>query len=1652
MAGDSTSVSPTPQERPRKEDLPKRIQRFYRSLSLDWEDGSPNLNTDEATTTQVNDAIANTLYFYDESEYQGKLLWRYFKDDFSHWTEATFQKGTANLVRELRDFLREKDVYCTRDGGAVSASLMRVIQETNRSTWPTEGDDDEKHTNIIYNLTPDLGISTSPTFTPRDQSSQSLQNPNNHELIAKKITELNKLYTDDEKYSGKLYDFFQSKIMLFKDKCQRINMPEEGLAKAFPTMLKGDAMAYYLDNLATNTPPFATMATMIQQRFETDNTTQLYWDELRRTTLRAIMAKEPNKSMSDALEDLLQKIKQTYRGIRGPLLDDREMQNTLLSAVTGIPECDKAIYDGASTFEDLASKIRKSIRISEDNKKATAQYHSEAHFVDRQFSNGDNRRSRFTVKRNQRLKPRCYVCQKEGCWSFKHSDKERQQARENWFRSRKHQTTPTEKKWQAFVALCEDQGKDVEDDDAGKFDSFEELINEAEALVAEEQTKEEDLNPPGIFQHFTSSLVNTSFFTKAPTPRSEDVLAALQDQAFRHALLKDDPSNEVEKPDDNAFISDDRYSSETFRGILPDTGASGVSSAGFPQVQALQRLQPSLKINEAEKHKVKFGAGSGTTIGVLRMPTILGIINFHVLLTPTPFLFSITDMDKMGVKLDNLRNVLIQGEKEIPIIRRWGHPWWIIEASATAAFHLTEVQLRQLHRRFGHPSVNRLTKILQRADQEFKTEALRRLTQICRYCQMNGKAPSRFRFTLKDDREFNYEIIVDIVQVDNKPVLHIVDSATSFQAARFLDARGQKAKDVWDTLRACWIDSYLGPPDWIVHDAGRNFASAEFRQYARAMSIEVDEVPVEAHNSIGKVERYHGPLRRAYNIIKVELGDAVTDDQKLQMAVKAVNDSAGPDGLVPTLLVFGAYPRLTEDSPPALSIVQRAEAIRKATNEARKLLAKRQINDALATRNGPDTLPTHRLPLQSDVRVWREKGGWQGPYRLLATNGETCTIEMPHGPTKFRTTVVKPFYHDEDNDKTYGQPKDNIADRVKPQNDPVSSDEPDDDPPEVTGDTIVIPPVKERTRRRTRGPRLVDPISTSSIDDAFIKAAVEGTTIDMAFMTAKEEADWQLCLQLRQEGRITTPGRPFELSDRTEIDALQAQSVFRFETYDPVKHGTDRLFKSRLVREIKGKGTTTPYEKSRLVIQGHSDNGKQTILTQSPTIQRSSQRLIVALVPSLASRGIFLWMRDITQAYVQSTTKLNRTILARPPDQIRDQFPEGTIMVVVKPLYGIAEAGTHWWATYFNHHRENLRMTTSTFDPCLLVTTTRDCFGITGMQTDDTLGLGDQRFFDLEEEQLQKAKFTAKPKEILTPDNLLLFNGCKLTQDADGSITLSQKGQSQKLELIDASLETAQEEYVKQRARGAYIATICQPEASFDLSTAAQHQDPSAEDIRKLNKRLQWQIDHQGRGLRYIPLDLPTAKLFVFVDGSFANNKDLSSQIGFIIIIGNERQQDAEFTLTGNIVTYSSTKSKRVTRSALASELYSMVQGADMAYAISTTLAMITDQLDIPQIPTILCTDSFSLYECLVKLGTTKEKRLMIDIMALRQSYERREIYEIRWINGQDNPADAMTKVSPNHTLETFIDSNKATIRVEGWVKRGPKATTDAPKTTTSVA
>ena len=95
---------------------------------------------------------------------------------------------------------------------------------------------------------------------------------------------------------------------------------------------------------------------------------------------------------------------------------------------------------------------------------------------------------------------------------------------------------------------------------------------------------------------------------------------------------------------------------------------------------------------------------------------------------------------------------------------------------------------------------------------------------------------------------------------------------------------------------------------------------------------------------------------------------------------------------------------------------------------------------------------------------------------------------------------------------------------------------------------------------------------------------------------------------------------------------------------------------------------------------------------------------------------------------------------------------------------------------------------------------------------------------------------------------------------------------------------------------------------------------------------------------------------------------------------------------------WSSTKCKKVTKSVLASEIYKMVHGFDIGFYIAQSLQQITKALKntvgkyIPKIPLVFCTDSYSLYKAITKLGTTAEKRLIIDIITIRQSYERREL------------------------------------------------------------
>ena len=97
-----------------------------------------------------------------------------------------------------------------------------------------------------------------------------------------------------------------------------------------------------------------------------------------------------------------------------------------------------------------------------------------------------------------------------------------------------------------------------------------------------------------------------------------------------------------------------------------------------------------------------------------------------------------------------------------------------------------------------------------------------------------------------------------------------------------------------------------------------------------------------------------------------------------------------------------------------------------------------------------------------------------------------------------------------------------------------------------------------------------------------------------------------------------------------------------------------------------------------------------------------------------------LMLRDISQAYVQSNSRLSRNFFVNPNADIRRVLGLGDdkLLRIIKPLYVIPEAGNHWFSTYSRHHIEILHMKPSTYDACLMIATDSQVLKVVGLQTE----------------------------------------------------------------------------------------------------------------------------------------------------------------------------------------------------------------------------------------------------------------------------------------------------------------------------------------------
>lgn len=157
---------------------------------------------------------------------------------------------------------------------------------------------------------------------------------------------------------------------------------------------------------------------------------------------------------------------------------------------------------------------------------------------------------------------------------------------------------------------------------------------------------------------------------------------------------------------------------------------------------------------------------------------------------------------------------------------------------------------------------------------------------------------------------------------------------------------------------------------------------------------------------------------------------------------------------------------------------------------------------------------------------------------------------------------------------------------------------------------------------------------------------------------------------------------------------------------------------------------------------------------------------------------------------------------------------------------------------------------------------------------------------------------------------------------------------------------------------------------------------------------------HSSRGIIQRKLEKASFRLVVYTDAAFANNKDLKSQLGYLILLTGKYNRC-------NILQYSSYKSRRVARSVLGSEVYAFEDEFDFAFSLNHDLEKVTGL----HIPIQMLTDSKSLFDIIPKSSTTKEKRLLIDIATIKHAYKNYELSEVGHILSQQNPSDAFTNM-----------------------------------------
>lgn len=194
-------------------------------------------------------------------------------------------------------------------------------------------------------------------------------------------------------------------------------------------------------------------------------------------------------------------------------------------------------------------------------------------------------------------------------------------------------------------------------------------------------------------------------------------------------------------------------------------------------------------------------------------------------------------------------------------------------------------------------------------------------------------------------------------------------------------------------------------------------------------------------------------------------------------------------------------------------------------------------------------------------------------------------------------------------------------------------------------------------------------------------------------------------------------------------------------------------------------------------------------------------------------------------------------------------------------------------------------------------------------------------------------------------------------------------------------------------------------------------------------KRMKITPDH---GLVRKKLDDSSALIRIYMDASFASKDDFSSQLGNLVTVFDDSNRSS-------ILDFKFKKSKRIVRSIMAGEVCVFIDGFDLGFTMTADLELLLKH----RLNIYIFTDSKQLFDAITKGMHNMERRLMVDILAARQSYRCFEIKDVALIKGDVNAADALLKIKGSDSLYKMMVSGIDSAIVEHWVDSDKLPTKD---------